>query len=256
MSQLPCDNRHAQNSSSGTQEIIGDSNILTNNKAVDNLESSNKIRVALVEDESQFRLHFEEIILGSSECTLAWSVSTGQDALAQLQTYDYDVLLCDLGLPDMNGIEVVQVANSLHPNADIMIISLFGDEATVIASLEAGARGYILKSDLPNNLIRTIKDLSLGFSPISPQIARGLLKKFHLTPDFGEKKNPLTPKESQVLHMLASGKSLKTTAKELGNTVTTINGYTKSIYRKLGVNSKMQAAYIARQKGWFNYPTE
>jgi DNA-binding NarL/FixJ family response regulator len=226
-------------------------NDLTQKKAGLSLEASKKIRVALVEDHNEFRLHFEEIILESSECSLAWSVGTGKEALDQVKTCDFDVLLCDLNLPDMNGIAVVEAANALCPDSNIMIISLFGDEASVIESLGAGAKGYVLKNDLPNNLIRTIQDLTLGHSPISPQIARGLLRKFHLIEDSCDKKNPLTPKESLVLQLLAAGKSLKATAQELGNSVATINGYTKSIYRKLGVNSKMQAAYIARQKGWF-----
>ena len=226
-------------------------NDLVQKKVGIRLEVSKKIRVALVEDHNEFRLHFEEIILESSECSLAWSVGTGKEALDQVKTCDFDVLLCDLNLPDMNGIAVVEEANALCPDSNIMIISLFGDEASVIESLGAGAKGYVLKNDLPNNLIRTIQDLTLGHSPISPQIARGLLRKFHLIEDSCDKKNPLTPKESLVLQLLAAGKSLKATAQELGNSVTTINGYTKSIYRKLGVNSKMQAAYIAREKGWF-----
>jgi DNA-binding NarL/FixJ family response regulator len=211
--------------------------------------SSEKIRVAIVEDQYEFRLHIEEVILHSHECSLIWSASTGYEAINQIRVSDFDILLCDLGLPDMSGIQVVQEAHKIRPHSNIMIITLFGDDDTVIKSMQSGAKGYILKNDLPTNFINDIKALHRGDSPLSPKIARAILKKLNLINNV-HNHHPLTPKEYQVLQMIASGKSLKSVANELGNATSTISGYTKSIYKKLGVNSMTQATYYARQQGW------
>jgi DNA-binding NarL/FixJ family response regulator len=149
----------------------------------------------------------------------------------------------------MSGIQVVQEAHKIRPHSNIMIITLFGDDDTVIKSMQSGAKGYILKNDLPTNFINDIKALHRGDSPLSPKIARAILKKLNLINNV-HNHHPLTPKEYQVLQMIASGKSLKSVANELGNATSTISGYTKSIYKKLGVNSMTQATYYARQQGW------
>jgi DNA-binding NarL/FixJ family response regulator len=208
------------------------------------------IKVIIVEDNDDFRNRFETLVKSSPECEFVGSARTAAEGVNLVEAGGYDVLLCDIGLPDFSGIEVMRSSAANHPNSDIMVISLFGDEEKVIDSLAAGAKGYILKDDLPEDFIPTIKDLRAGNSPISPKIARGLLKRFDLIAERNKEPSPLTEKETMILKMIASGMPLKKVATELDVSVFTINWYTKSIYKKLGVNSKMQATSIAGEKGW------
>ena len=208
------------------------------------------IKVIIVEDNDEFRTRFASMVEASPECQLIGAARTAAEGMGLVQNGGYDVLLCDIGLPDFSGIEVMRASDAKNPDADIMVISLFGDEEKVIDSLAAGAKGYILKDDLPEDFIPTIKDLRAGNSPVSPKIARGLLKRFDLIAKNNKEPSPLSEKETMILKMIASGMPLKKVATELDVSVFTINWYTKAIYRKLGVNSKMQAASVANEKGW------
>lgn len=210
------------------------------------------IRVILVEDNPEFLARFEKIILDSNVCTLIGKASTGEDGLTLVQKGGYDMLLCDIGLPDVSGIEVIRASAAAHANADIMVISLFGDEEKVIDSLAAGAKGYILKDDFPEDFIETIRSLRAGHSPISPKIARVLLKRFGITPkkNMAPPPSPLNQTETVILKLLATGKALKVVALELNISIYAVNFHTKSIYRKLGVNSKLEASNLASKNGW------
>ena len=208
------------------------------------------IKTIIVEDNLEFRTRFEALLEASAECELIGSAATGAEGIQLVEAGGYDVLLCDIGLPDFSGIEVMRASAEKHPDSDILVISLFGDDEKVIDSLAAGAKGYILKDDLPEDFIPTIKDLRAGNSPISPKIARGLLRRFDFFSQSRKEPSPLSEKETMILRMIASGMPLKKVAIELDVSVFTINWYTKSIYKKLGVNSKMQATSLAGEKGW------
>ncbi|WP_397392071.1 response regulator [Polynucleobacter sp.] len=210
-----------------------------------------KIRVVLVEDNPQFLNRFEKIILESNSCILKGKATTGAEGLDLVKKGGYDMLLCDIGLPDFSGILVMQASAAIQPGADIMAVTLFGEEDKVMDSLAAGAKGYILKDDFPEDFIKTIQSLRAGHSPISPKIARGLLKRFGITPK--KRRQPpssLTKKEVVILKLLATGKPMKTVAKELDESIFSINFHAKTIYRKMGVNSKIEAANLADKNGW------
>ena len=208
------------------------------------------INIVVVEDNDNFRMRFEDLINSSKVCRLVGSAKNGREAMQLVAVGGYDVLLCDIGLPDISGIEVMHASAEKNPDSDIMVISLFGDEERVIDSLAAGAKGYILKDDLPEDFIPLIQDLRAGNSPISPKIARGLLKRFADFSSAHKDPSPLSERETVILRMISSGMPLKRVAMELNISIFTINWYTKSIYKKLGVNSKMQATNFAGQKGW------
>lgn len=204
----------------------------------------------IVEDNDDFRIRFETLVGSSPECELVGSARNGAEGMSLVEAGGYDVLLCDLGLPDFSGIEVISASDAKYPDADIMVISLFGDDEKVIDSLAAGAKGYILKDELPEDFIPAIMELREGSSPISPKIARGLLKRFNFMSKSSKDPSPLSDKETMVLKMVSSGMSLKKVAEELKVSVFTINWYTKAIYKKLGANSKTQATSMASEKGW------
>ncbi len=139
-------------------------------------------RVLVVEDDPDMREFFAASVTRCPDLTLAASLGTVAEALAWLANpaNSVDVLLTDLGLPDGSGLQVIRQAIRLHPACEPLVISMFGDEDNVLASIEAGALGYIHKDSAPDDIARTILDMREGASPISPMIARRILSKYRL----------------------------------------------------------------------------
>lgn len=134
--------------------------------------------VVIVEDDPRFMQRFREIVEFAPSLVLSGIATTGAAAIALIEAQPADVYLVDLGLPDMDGIEVIRHAARRHPQADVMVITVFGDDQHVVNSIEAGATGYLLKEAMPGELIDCIHELRAGGSPISPVIARRLLQRF------------------------------------------------------------------------------
>jgi len=159
----------------------------------------------------------------------------------------------DLGLPDVSGIEIIRETARRYPETDIMVVTVFGDEEHVLASIEAGATGYLLKDSLPEEFIDVIKELRAGGSPISPIIARQLLKKLRPASSPGQvptsNLSELSARESEVLSFIAKGFSFAEIAKLLEISPHTVTTYVKKIYQKLAVHSRGEAVYEATRMG-------
>lgn len=204
------------------------------------------IRILIVEDDPAFRQRFEEIVSSHRDFTLVAAVGSCADAIAELRRQTVDVLLCDLGLPDGDGADVVREARLLHPGLDAMVVSVFGDELHVMRSLKAGATGYLLKDSLPEDFIATITLLRSGGSPIHPTIARRLLQQFA-----DESREPVFPevslsvREQEVLKLVSKGYRGPEIAGLLGISNHTVSSHIKNIYKKLEVSSRGEAVYEA-----------
>ncbi len=204
------------------------------------------IRILIVEDDPAFRQRFEEIVSSHRDFTLVAAVGSCADAIAELRSQTVDVLLCDLGLPDGDGADVVREARLLHPGLDAMVVSVFGDELHVMRSLKAGATGYLLKDSLPEDFIATITLLRSGGSPIHPTIARRLLQQFA-----DESREPVFPevslsvREQEVLKLVSKGYRGPEIAGLLGISNHTVSSHIKNIYKKLEVSSRGEAVYEA-----------
>ncbi len=135
------------------------------------------LSVLLVEDDAQFRDAFVREFSAVDDMRLSATCATGGEALRWLAQAAPDVLLADLGLPDVDGLEVIRDCARRHPGCEIMVITVFGDERHVMEALEAGATGYLLKEALPRDFLEPIRALRAGGSPLSPIIARRLLEK-------------------------------------------------------------------------------
>jgi DNA-binding NarL/FixJ family response regulator len=210
--------------------------------------------VIVVEDDPAFLTRFCGIVAGAPELTLIAAVGDIASARAVIARQAPDVLLTDLGLPDGNGIDLIRETARAHPATDIMVISVFGDEEHVLASIEAGATGYILKDSLPGELVGLIAQLRAGGSPISPLIARRLLKRFMPADKQAEQapdpQSPaLTQRESEVLALIAKGFNFAEIARLLEVSPHTINAHVKKIYQKLAVHSRGEAVYEAGKMG-------
>ncbi len=217
--------------------------------------------VLVVEDEPELLRRFSDAVLADPGLTLLGAVSTGTAAMAILAATVPDVLLLDLGLPDLHGIEVIRHAARHCTQCDILVITMFGDDAHVFEALEAGATGYLLKDLGLDRIAASIHDLRAGGAPISPSIARRVLARLRQAPttpgtsppDPNRKAEPpealLTPREIELLKLTAKGLSFERVGEVMGISPHTVVAHVKKIYRKLAVHSRGEAVYEATQLG-------
>lgn len=214
--------------------------------------STASLFVSIVEDDDETRARLANSIKARSELRLVAVYDCGQAALDGLAAKAPDVLLVDLGLGDMSGLEVIRFVADKHPECDVLVISIFGDEEHVLAALEAGARGYLLKGALTRDIALDIQDLRNGGSPLSPIIARQVLRRLHPeSPEPNEQSDDeetLTPREIEILRLIARGFTYQETADVLGISMQTVHTHLKRIYRKMAVHSKTEAVFEADQR--------
>jgi DNA-binding NarL/FixJ family response regulator len=215
------------------------------------------ISIVIVEDEPEFRRRFAQIIENEPSMKLVGVAANRREAQAILDKEEFDVLLIDLGLPDGNGIELIKQVSQKKPEADIMVVTVFGDEQHVVSSIEAGATGYILKDSTPADVISCIRLLRAGGSPVSPVVARSVLRAIRnrmgsTSPTARASQpenNPLSARETEILQLLAKGMSFNEIGEILGISPHTVTAHIKKIYRKLAVHSRGEAVYEATQMG-------
>lgn len=208
--------------------------------------------VLIVEDEPEFLRRFSDAVLADPGLRLLGAVSTGAAALALLGTQRPDVMLIDLGLPDVDGVEVIRQAARMCPQCDVIVITMFGDDGHVLASIEAGATGYLLKDAAGERIAASIHEARAGGSPISPSIARRVLMRFRLAPTAppaAREVSPLSERETEILRLVAKGLSFETVGELLAISPHTVVAHVKKIYRKLAVHSRGEAVYEAGQMG-------
>jgi DNA-binding NarL/FixJ family response regulator len=217
------------------------------------------ITVALVEDDASVRERFARVIAGNPQLQLLHAAANAQQMLDWLADNAADVLLVDLGLPDRPGLDVISHCRQVQPACQVMVISIFGDEANMLRAFECGARGYLLKDGNEDDLAAHVLNLHGGGSPMSPIIARQLLVRWQTgaaTPAQPASParpqplaQPLSGKESQVLDLVARGFTYQEVAQHLGVAVTTVQTHVRNIYGKLDVHNKAEALFEARQLG-------
>ena len=197
--------------------------------------------MALVEDQRRTREGLRALIEGSSGfvCTAAWP--SIEDALAANCSTEPHVVLLDLGLPGMSGIEGIVPLRKRFPNAAVIILTVYEDNSRVFEALCAGATGYILKNTAPAKLLDFLRDAVNGGSPMSPEIARRVIELFRRFRPPEKAQYNLTPHEVRLLKLLVEGHSYKTAAAELGVSVNTVAFHLQNIYGKLQVHSKSEA---------------
>lgn len=160
-----------------------------------------------------------------------------------------DVLLVDLGLPDGSGISLIQHIREKGLNTQALVISVFGDELTVVPALEAGAQGYLLKDHPAEAIPQAIFQLMEGGAPISPVIARHMLKRFRRSSAPATEMEQLTRRERDVLEMVSRGYTSSEIAEKTCKSYHTVTTHVRNIYRKLAVNSRAEAVTKAMQFG-------
>jgi len=214
------------------------------------------IRVVLVEDDERIRAQLTDVVRADDRLALVATFDRLHAALAGLVQLAPDVLLVDLGLPDGSGLELIRACSRLHQGCDIMVVSMFADEANVLASIEAGALGYVHKDAADTDIVDAILSLHSGGSPMSPAIARRMLTRIRSTPAAGlsaraaaPAPSALTPRETEILNLISRGYSYQEVADLLNIMVSSVQTHIKSMYRKLAVHSRSEAVFEARALG-------
>jgi len=191
--------------------------------------------------------------IASADLVSGYVVSTAatlREGLAALDRNEPDVLLVDLGLPDGNGLDLIRAARVRSRAILILVITVFGDESSVVSAIEAGAQGYLLKAEAPADLRESVRQILAGGAPISPGIASHLLRRFQNGPPSENREGlHFTRRELDVLGLMVKGLPYGEAAKVLGVSRNTVAGYVKSIYSKLEVNSRGEAVYEALSQG-------
>ena len=216
----------------------------------------------VVEDQSDMRKHLADAIQSDARLRLVDAVESGFSAMQVLVNQDVDVMLVDIGLPDMSGLQLIRQAVDLRPALDCMVVSMFRDDELVLDAIRAGATGYLLKDALQNDIAARVLELSQGGSPISPAIARLLLRNVQVdraqsstdalqpaTTDVAGCMGRLTARELDVLRQVGKGLSFREIADVLAISQRTIVSHVKNIYRKMAVHSRGEAVYEATWQG-------
>ncbi len=197
---------------------------------------NDKTRISIVEDNEVIRDGFTLLLDSIEEYAVVGTWSNAEDAIKNVQKDNPDIMLMDIELPGMNGIQAIKHIKKLQPQVDIIVITVHADSEMVFNALVAGACGYITKTSNYSKLLEAINEVKEGGSPMSTNIARMVVQSFQRNNN-----SPLTPRETEVLELLSKGKSYSVIADELFVHKETIKSHIKNIYTKLQVNSKAEA---------------
>jgi DNA-binding NarL/FixJ family response regulator len=199
------------------------------------------IRVLSVDDHPLLREGIARLIEHQSDMQLIGEASNGREALEQFRTHHPDITLMDLQMPEMSGIDAISAIRGEFPDARIIVLTTYVGDFQVTRALKAGARGYLLKSMLRQELLQTIRAVHAGQKRLSAEVAAEIAE--HGTDD------ALTPREIDVLRLIANGNTNKEIAGKLSLTEETVKGHVKNILAKLGVNDRTHAVTIALKRG-------
>jgi DNA-binding NarL/FixJ family response regulator len=220
-----------------------------------------KIKVMVVEDQPQILKSLLKLLDESPELEVIGSALSGETALAELNKARPDVILQDLGLPRMSGIEVTREVKKRWPTVEVLVFTVFDEEEKVIEAVKAGASGYLLKGASASKVVEAIREVHAGGSVIQPTLARRLLRHFHVPEDPQSPPGPavrlreepptrpLSEREIEILRLIAKGLSNNEAAHVLGLSRATVRTHLEHIYEKLDVTNRVEAVTEGLRKG-------
>ena len=202
-----------------------------------------KIRVLIVDDHVIVRSGLEQFLATTPDIELVATAANGIEAIALVSEFRPDVVLMDLSMPEMDGIEATRQIAERHPSSRVLVLTSFSDQSRIIDALESGADGYLLKHADPDDIADAIRAVNAGGSPLDPKAARTLLE-FRRT---NHSAAQLTDREREVLLLVRDGLANKQIARRLGIAERTVKAHLTSVFQRLGVTDRTQAALWASE---------
>jgi len=197
--------------------------------------------VSIVEDDAITRDGLRNMIERAPGLRCVGAYGSAEEALQQFPRQPSDVVLMDINLPNMSGIECVSRLKRLTPGVQVLMLTVYEKPDAVFQALRAGASGYLVKRTAPKNLLAVIQDVLMGGSPMSSHIARRVVQYFHQLGPSADVTTNLSPREREILEMLANGDFYKEIAEKLGIGLTTVRSHIQHIYEKLHVHTRTEA---------------
>lgn len=203
--------------------------------------------VAIVEDNPALAQSMRKVIESSPglECVGVWS--SGEEALKKIDAFHPDVVLMDIHMPGISGIEATAKLREMLPEVQVIMVTVYGDHDKIFAALEAGASGYLLKRSTPAEIREAIRDVLTGGAPMSPEIARRVVERFRKPKREHAEETSLSRRETQVLELVCDGMTNKEINDKLGISFDTVRAHLRNIYDKLHVRSRTEAAMKFRE---------
>lgn len=215
------------------------------------MDNSEKINVILADDHAVVRAGIRQFLEHAADIKVVAEADDGAMARSLIAEYRPDVAVLDIQMPEASGIEVTRWVRANHPEVGVLVLTAYDDDPYVMAVLEAGANGYVLKTAAPPEIIQAVRDVHEGKSALDPAIARKLMDQIagqHTRPQY----EPLTEREMEVLALTAQGYTNKAIGLQLGISDRTVQGHLAKIYGKLDVNSRTEAVMRAVSLGWLD----
>ena len=211
-------------------------------RVIDSVIESMPIKVAIVDDDEGIRTSLASLIRRSPALRLAGDYADAETAVKEIPRRPPDVVLMDINLPGMNGVECVRHLKAALPSVQFLMLTVYEDSESLFNSLKAGASGYLLKRTASARLLDAIHDVSSGGSPMTPQLARRVVQFFSQKPSEGESGvAQLTTGEKEFLSKLAAGYAYKEIADRMNISIDTVRSYVRTVYEKLHVHSRTEA---------------
>jgi DNA-binding NarL/FixJ family response regulator len=204
-------------------------------------KTTDPIKTAIIEDQDEIREGLASLIGFTPGFKCTGSYRSMEEALDRIKMNIPDVVLSDIGLPGMDGIQGIKMLKDRYPNMLILMITVYDDDERIFDALCAGANGYLLKRIPPMRLLESLREAVDGGSPMSPEVASKVIRLFREFRPPEAVDYDLTPHEVRLLKLLVEGHNYNTAAKELKNSINTVKFYIKRIYEKLQVHSKSEA---------------
>jgi NarL family two-component system response regulator LiaR len=213
------------------------------------MSDSGPIRILVADDHAIIRKGIRAVLEIVPDIELVGEAINGWEAVAQAERLRPDVILMDLVMPEMDGIEAIRRIKERHPESRILVLTTFAGEDKILPAIQAGALGYHLKDSRPEELVQAIRQVHRGESSLHPVIARKVLEELSRPSDRPPTPDPLTPRELEVLRLVAQGLENPEIAKRLFITEATVRSHVSNITSKLQVASRTQAALYALREG-------
>ena len=217
---------------------------------------SQTIRVLIVDDHTIVRKGIRALLAEIAGLEVVGEAGNGQEAVAQAETLHPDVILMDLAMPKMDGIEATRQIKASQPESRILVMTSFAADDKVFPAIKAGALGYLLKESTPEDLVQAIRQIHRGESSLHPTIARKVLQEITQSSDYPPTPNPLTEREAEILRLVAQGLSNQDIARKLNISDPTVRTHVSNIMSKLHLATRIQAALYALREGLVSLDAE